>query len=463
VAAGEAGGITQHIGAYQVVHEGKSITFLDTPGHEAFTSMRARGAQVTDIVVVVVAADEGVQETTVEAINHAKEAGVPILVAINKVDRESADPDRVTGELAGHGLQPEEWGGKTPVVLCSALTKQGIPDLLEHVLLLAELSDLKANPHRRAVATVIESHLDSSLGPLATVIVNTGTLRVGDVFLCGKTSGKVRAMADARGERLSDVAPSGAVRVSGLQSVPQAGDILQVVPSEKDAKALLKELLSRSREQPRRSFADLVSRLHEGKLTQLKVVLKADAQGSLEAIDHAIAKCRTDEVGVKVIHGAVGSVSESDVMMAAASEGVVLAFHVAVPGDVRRTAEREGVEVREYDVIYALLDDVGKLLAGLLEPEEQEKILGHLEVKLIFLTKRAEQIVGGRVRDGMLKRGFFRVLRDGQEAGRGKILSLRHVDKDIKEAKEGSECGMRVETSVPVAEGDVLEVYVRTP
>jgi translation initiation factor IF-2 len=467
VVASEAGGITQHIGAYQVEHslstgEKRAITFLDTPGHEAFTAMRARGAQITDIAIIVVSAEEGVKPTTIEAIDHAKEAEVPIIVAINKIDKERADPDRVKGELAAQGLQPEEWGGTVPMIHTSAVTKQGIPDLLDHILIIAELKDFRANPNRTAVATVIESHLDTSLGPLATVIVNSGTLRVGDLFICGEALGKVRALVDAKGERLGEVLPSGAARVSGLQNVPTVGDILQVVSSEKDARSLLDQVQRRAGLERHRSFADLVTRLSEGKLLQLKVVLKTDAQGSLEAIQNALAKqSEGSEATVKVIHGAVGPVTESDVMMAAASDGIVLSFNAPISADVERTAEREGVKVREYAILYELLDEVDKLRKGLVEPVEEEHILGHLDVRGIFLSKKSEQIVGGRVTDGIIKRVPFRVQREGKVIGTGRITSLKHVDKDIKEAKEGTECGMRVESTVAILEGDILEAYVR--
>ncbi len=471
VVSQEAGGITQHIGAYQVEHELKAgdqterrkITFLDTPGHEAFTAMRARGAQVTDIVILVVSAEEGVKATTIEAIAHAKDANVPIIVAINKIDKERADPDRVKGELAQHGLQPEEWGGTTPMVLCSAVTKQGVPELLDHILLIADLQELKANPNRAAVATVIESHLNTSLGPLATVIVNAGTLRIGDILVCSSAFGRVKALIDARGQRLPEVLPSGAARVSGLDSVPQVGDILQVVASEKEARTLMDALTKVAGAQQKRSFADLVSRLTEGKVTQLKVVLKTDAQGSLEAIQEALRRQQSPDatVSVKVIHGAIGAVSESDVMMAAASEGIILSFNAPVSTDVQRTADREGVQIRQYNILYQLLDEVSALLQGLIEPVEEEKVLGHLEVRGVFLTKKSEQIIGGKVTDGIVKRVTFRLMRGGAQVGTGRILSLKHVDRDIKEAKEGSECGMRVDTSVPVQEQDILEVYAK--
>ena len=461
VVSRESGGITQHIGAYQVVHDSKPITFLDTPGHQAFTAMRARGAQVTDIAILVVSAEEGVKETTVEAINHTKEANVPIIVAINKMDRPNADPDRVKGELAAAGLQPEEWGGTVPFVPVSAVTKMGIDTLLDTIVLVSEVTGFKANPKRPAIATVIESHLDPSLGALASVIVNAGTLHVGDAFVCGSGVGKVRSMSDAVGARLESVPPSGAVRLSGFDGVPSVGDILQVVASERVARDLIRQMQEQSGVQQKRVGADLVSMLHEGKLRQLKIVLKADAQGSLEALEGALSKQGTDQVTVKVIHGAVGAVSESDVMMAAASSALVLAFRASVPVAVVRTADREGVKIREYDVIYNLLEDVEGLLTGLLEPDEQEKILGHLEVKAVFLTKKSEQIIGGRVLDGVIKRVQFRLVRAEQVVGTGRIQSLKRVDTDIKEAKEGSECGMKVETSLPIEQGDTLEVFVR--
>ncbi len=461
VVSGESGGITQHIGAYQVHHDGKAITFLDTPGHQAFTAMRARGAQVTDIAILVVSAEEGVKETTVEAINHAKEAGVPIIVAVNKMDRPNADPERAKGELAAHGLQPEEWGGTTPFIPTSAVTKLGIKELLDHVLLIAEMEEFKGNPKRPAIATVIESHLDPSLGALATVIVNTGTLSVGEAFVCGKASGKVRSMMDAHGLKMDAVPPSGAVRVSGFSGVPQVGDILQVVGSEREARDLLKVLNDTGYQTKKAAMGDLMSLLTEGKLKQLKVILKADAQGSLEALQVALEKQRTDELHVKVIHGAIGTVTESDIMMASASSALVLSFRAPVPMSVQRTADRENVKIRQYDVIYNLLDDVEGLLKGLLVPEEQEKILGHMEVKGVFLTKKGEQIIGGRVTDGVLKRVTFRLQRAGAQVGTGRITSIRKVDTDIKEAKEGTECGLRVESTEPILEGDILEAYLR--
>ncbi len=461
VVAGEAGGITQHIGAYQVMHDGKPITFLDTPGHEAFTAMRARGAQVTDVAILVVSAEEGVKPTTIEAIDHVKDAEVPILVAINKMDRPNADPERVKGELASHGLQAEEWGGSVPMVPCSAVTKQGINDLLDAVLLLAEMEELKADPDRPAIATVIESHLDKSHGPLATVIVNAGTLRVGDFIASGQASGKVKALLGVGGKRMKEVLPSGPAVVAGLDVLPRVGDILQVFSSDRELQAFMDAYkLSKSNE-PKRGFADLVSRLTEGKLSQLKIVLKADAQGSLESLQEGLKKLITDKVQPKVIHAAIGGITESDVMMAAASQGIVVGFNVEAPLSVMKTADREGVKVQNYDIIYKLFEEMELLLKGLIQPVEEEKITGHLEIRGVFLTKKSEQIIGGKVTDGYLKRTPFRVKRGEEVVGTGRITSLKNIDKDIKEAKEGMECGMRVITSIPLELNDVLEAYTK--
>ncbi len=461
VVAGEAGGITQHIGAYQVVYEGKPITFIDTPGHEAFTAMRARGAQLTDIVILVVSAEEGVKPTTIEAINHTKDAGVPILVAINKIDRPNADLERVKGELAAQGLQPEDWGGTVPMIPCSALTKQGIPEILKHALLMAEIEELKANPDRRAIATIVESHLDKSRGPLASVIVNTGTLRVGDIIGCGGASGKVKSLSDALGKSISDVLPSGPAVISGFDALPSVGEILQVFGTDKELKSYLAAYAVSKGQQTKRGFADLVSRLSEGKLSQLKIILKADAQGSLQSLEEALAKLTTDTVQPKVIHAAIGDVSESDVMMASAGEAIVVAFNVDASAAVARTAEREGVKIKHYDIIYKLLEEVELILKGLIEPVEEEKITGHLEIRGVFLTKKSEQIVGGKVMDGFIKRTPFRILRAGEQVGTGRINSLKNVDKDIKEAKEGAECGMRVTVSIGLEMGDMLEAYTK--
>jgi len=461
VVAGEAGGITQHIGAYQVVHEGKPVTFIDTPGHEAFTAMRARGAQLTDIAILVVSAEEGVKPTTIEAINHAKDADVPILVALNKIDRPNADLERVKGELAGQGLQPEDWGGKVPMIPCSAHTKAGIPELVEHILLMAEMEELKANPGRPAIATVIESHLDRTKGPLATIIVNTGTLHHGDLIGCGGSSGKVKAIMDSDGKRIPDIGPSGPGVISGFDALPGVGDILQVFASEKALRNYLEAFKTARGMRGKQTFADLVSRLTEGKLSQLKIILKTDAQGSLESIQEALKKLITDQVQPKVIHAAIGDITESDVMMASAGGAIVVGFNVDSPGPVMKTADREGVKIKHYDIIYKLLEDLEMLLKGLVEPVEEEKVTGHLEIRGVFFTKGGEQIVGGKVTDGSMKRTPFRLMRGGALAGTGRITSLKHVEKDIKEAKEGMECGMRVTTSAPIMAGDVIEGYTK--
>ncbi len=461
IVSGEAGGITQHIGAYQVTHHGKSVTFIDTPGHEAFTAMRARGAQLTDIAILVVSAEEGVKPTTIEAIHHAKDAGVPILVALNKIDRPNADIERVKGELAAQGLQPEDWGGDTPMLPCSAVTKQGIPEILEHVLLMAEIEELKANPDRPAIVTIIESHLDKSKGPLVSVIVNTGTLRIGDIIGCGRASGKVKALTDALGRAIDAAAPSCPALLSGLDQLPQVGDILQVFATERDLKNYVSAYLESQGRDTKRGFADLVSRLSEGKLSQLKIILKADAQGSLESIQQALAKLTTERVQPKVIHAAIGDITESDVMMASAGAAIVIGFNVDASLAVMKTADREGVVVKQYDIIYKLLEETELLLTGLIEPVEEEKITGHLEIRGVFLTKKSEQIIGGKVMDGLIKRTPFRVQRAGETVGTGRVTSLKNVEKDIKEAKEGAECGMRVTSSILLELGDLLEGFTR--
>ncbi len=459
VVSGEAGGITQHVGAYQAVYQGKTITFIDTPGHEAFTAMRARGAQLTDIAILVVSAEEGVKPTTIEAIAHAKDAEVPILVAINKIDRPNADIEKVKGELASHGLQAEDWGGDTPMIPCSAHTKKGIPELLEHILLLAELEELKANPDRPAIATVVESHLDKSRGPLATIIVNTGTLAIGNSIGCGGVGGKVKALTNEHGHRITAAPPSTPAVVSGFSELPNVGDILQVFATDKELSTYLDAYHESKGADTRSGLADLVSRLSEGKLKELKIILKTDAQGSLESIRQAVSKLATETVQTKVIHAAIGDITESDVMMASAGGAIIIGFHVDAPLSVSKTAEREGVAIKQYDIIYKLLEELELLLSGLIEPVEVEKVMGHLEVRGVFFTKGSEQIIGGKVTDGNLKRFSFRLLRNGEQVGTGRINSLKHVEKDIKEAKEGTECGMRVTSSTLIEVGDVLEAF----
>ncbi|MEK7085680.1 MAG: translation initiation factor IF-2, partial [Patescibacteria group bacterium] len=395
VVAGEAGGITQHIGAYQVIKKGKSITFLDTPGHEAFTAMRARGAKVTDIAILVVAADEGMKPQTIEALNHAKDANVPIIVALNKIDKPDANIERVKGELAEHGLQPESWGGTTVMVPVSAITKEGIDELLEMILLTAEMQNLKANPNREAVATVIEAHLDHNLGPIATVLVNTGTLKLMDNVIIGSTFGRIKSMKDYTGKSVQSAGPSMPVQIAGLHETPKSGDILQAVKDEKTARDRADQinlLGKRQSEEQLSATNQLISQVKAEKI--LKIIIKADMKGSLEAIKQSIAKIKDEEVAVKIIHSGVGTVTDSDVMMAAASKGLIVAFHCDFDSpNVIKTAERERVEVKKYTIIYDLLENIKKILSGLLEPEVIEIVIGRAEVRQVFFSKRKETIL----------------------------------------------------------------------
>ncbi len=468
VVAGESGGITQHIGAYQVEKKGKLITFLDTPGHEAFTAMRARGAKVTDIAILVVAADEGIKPQTIEAINHAKEAGVPIIVAINKMDKPDANPEKVKGELTEHGLQPEDWGGETIIVPVSALKKEGIDDLLDMILLTAEMNSYRANPDREAVATVIEANLDKNLGPVATVIVNTGTLKIMNNVVVGNTYGRIKLMKDHTGKPLRVAKPSTPALIAGLTETPKSGDILQVVKDEKTAREKANEisLLSEKEKVSKMSAMNqIITNIQSDKI--LKIVLKADTKGSLEAIKQSVAKIKDEEVAVKIIHSDVGKVTKSDVMMAAASGGIILSFHSAFDSQfVEKTAERENVEVRMYTVIYDLLEDIKRILSGLLEPEIVENVIGRAEVKQIFLTKKNSMIIGCRVLSGKAetkaKAKLYRGSPDDEEnlIGTTFIDSLRKVDKTVKEIGEGNECGISLKSDFPVQEGDILEIYV---
>lgn len=461
VVSGESGGITQHIGAYQVEKNNRKITFLDTPGHEAFTAMRARGAKVTDIAILVVAADEGVKPQTVEAIQHAQEAGVPIIVAINKIDKEGAEPDRVKGELGEFDLIPEEWGGKTIMVPVSAKTGQGMQQLLDMILLTADLEDLKANPNRAAVGTVIEAHLDKSLGPVATVIVNSGTLHVMDSIVVGSTHGRVKLMKDHLGKNLKEAGPATPVLIAGIEGVPQSGDIFQVVAGEKVARTQAQSVhtLRQAELLSRRGVGEIISQISSGQLKQLKLVLKADAKGSLEAIKESIADIKNEDVGVKIILSGVGNVTESDVMMAAAAGGIVMGFHTDVPQQVKRVAERENVEVLQYTVIYKLLEDIRKILTGMLEPEELEVVLGRAQVKQVFLTKRKEMIVGCKVVSGHIEKVKVRVFRRDEQIGEGRISTLKRVDESVNEVPENQECGILFTGELKLEEGDVLEAY----
>ncbi len=461
VAAKESGGITQHIGAYQVESNGKKITFLDTPGHEAFTSMRARGAKVTDIAILVVAADEGVKPQTIEAIQHAQDAGVPIIVAINKIDKPGADPSRVKGELGEYGLVPEDWGGKTIMEPVSALTGEGIARLLEMVLLVADMENLKANPNRAAVGTVIEAHLDHSLGPVATVIVNSGTLRIMDNIVIGATHGRIKVMKDYTGKSVREAGPSMPVQIAGMDVTPQSGDIFQVVADEKLARAQAMKVntLKEAELNLKRGVGEIISQISSGQMKQLKLVLKADTKGSMEAIRQAIAQIKHEDVGTKIVLSGVGAITESDVMMAAASNGIVMGFHVEANPHVKRTAERENVEVLTYTVIYKLLDDIKKILTGLLEPEVLEVILGRAEVKKIFMTEKKEMIVGCKVLNGRIEKVKVRVFRDDALVGEGQINSLKKVDQAANSVEEGNECGIMYTGFLPLKENDILEAY----
>ncbi|MBU0706420.1 translation initiation factor IF-2 [Patescibacteria group bacterium] len=464
VVAGEAGGITQHIGAYQVEKNGHLITFLDTPGHEAFTSMRARGAKATDIAILVVAADEGVKPQTVEAINHAKEAGIPIIVAINKIDKPNANPEKVKGELVEYGLQSEDWGGKNIMVPVSAHTGKGIDTLLEMILLVAEMEDLQANPNRPAVGTVVESHLDKALGPVATILVNTGTLRVGDSVVVGTSIGKIKAMHDHKGRNLVLAPPSAAARISGLSKVPQAGDILQSFTSDKIAKEKAQKLIQMNAVREERMSGSMVERLvsgiSSGEINFLKIVLKADTKGSLEAIMQSLQKIKGFDVAIKVIHFGVGSFADTDVIMASASQALLVGFHVKASSHVMKLAEKEGVDIKSYDIIYKLIEDMKAILSGMLTPEINVVELGKLEIKEIFLNKKKWVIAGARVTDGRVEaNAMARVMHDGETLFETRLESLKHVKQDVSELEKGSDCGIKIATPKPVEPGDVLEVF----
>jgi translation initiation factor IF-2 len=463
VAAGEAGGITQHIGAYQVHSGDHSVTFLDTPGHEAFTAMRARGAKVTDLAVIVVAADDGVKPQTQEAVDHAKEADVPMLVAINKIDKEGADPNRVRGEMAGIGLQPVDWGGDTEFVDVSAKTKEGLDDLLDTIVTMAELLELRANPDAPASGTVIESKLDPGRGPVVTVLIGRGTLEVGDALVAGAHWGRVRAMQDFMGNRVGEARPGEPVEVLGFDGVPEAGERVRVVENERRARQLATERAVRLKTESlarragkRVSLEDI---FREG-IQELNLVLKADVAGSLEAIEDEIAKLPQEEVSVNVIRRAVGGVTESDVMLAAASDAVILAFNVRPVGDARAAAEREGVEIRHYAVIYRAIDELKQAMEGMLAPEEVEEMLGTVEVRKVFRASRVGAIAGSHVTEGKVTRGSkVRLVRDGTVVYDGEIASLRRFNDDVREVAAGYDCGIVLKDFADVKEGDVLEAY----
>ena len=465
VASGEAGGITQHIGAYQVELGGKTITFIDTPGHAAFTAMRARGAQVTDIAVLVVAADDGVMPQTIEAINHAKAAGVPIIVAINKSDLPGANPDRVKQQLTEYNLVVEDYGGDVVAVSVSALAGTGLDDLLESINLVAEISELKANPNRPGIAVVVEAELDSSRGPVATVLVKNGTLRQGDALVAGETSGKVKAMFNDRGERIKEAGPSSPVVIMGLEHVPEAGERIRVVSDEREARTIV-ETRRRSREADEQTdhahvnLDTLFNEISAGKLKELILILKADVRGSAEAVKGALERLGTSEVKVKVIHSATGPVSDSDVMLAEASNGIIIAFNIKIDPSARKRADATGVEIRPYTIIYQAIEDIEKALAGMYEPTYAQVVDGHAEVRQIFKSSRLGGIAGSFVLDGTLKRGStVRILRKGSEIGKGRCEGLKRFADDVREVQAGYECGIVIGGFDKFVEGDVVEFF----
>ena len=467
VTAREAGGITQHIGAYAVETERGKVVFLDTPGHAAFTAMRARGAQYTDIVVLVVAADDGVMPQTVEAIHHAKNAGVPIIVAVNKIDKPEANPDRVLQAISEHELVPEEWGGDVLVAKVSAQTQEGIPDLLEKILLQAEIMDLKANPDKPAIGVVVEGRLDRGRGPVATVLIRGGTLRVGDFFVTGNHTGRVRAMTDDMGNRLEVAVPATPVEIIGLEGVPMAGDPFNAVTNEKAAKEVAddRRQKQRSRELAREkkmSLDDLFSKMQEDQeVVDLPLVLRGDVQGSLEAISDALLKMPSDKVKVKVLHSGVGGITETDIMLAAAGDAIVIGFSVRPEPKAAKLAEQEGVDVRLYNVIYNLTDDVRAAMEGLLAPLYKERSLGRAEVREVFKVPRAGQVAGCYVTEGEILRGSagLRVVRDNVVVHEGPLLALRRFKDDVKEVKAGYECGISFERYNDIKVGDIIEAF----
>ncbi len=466
VTAGEAGGITQHIGAYQVEENGKKITFLDTPGHAAFTTMRARGAKITDITILVVAADDGVMPQTIEAINHAKAAEVPIIVAVNKMDKESANPDRVMQELTEHGLIPEAWGGDTIFVPISALTGEGIDTLLEMILLVSEVEEYKANPNRKAVGTVIEAQLDKGRGSVATLLVQNGTLKVGDPIVVGNTYGRVRAMVNDLGRRVKEAGPSTPVEIMGLNDVPQAGDRFVVFDDEKTARQVGEARASRAiqaqrSEKTRVSLDNLFDHLKQGEMKELNLIVKADVQGSVEAVAAAFQKLDVEGVNVKIIHTGVGAINESDITLAAASNAIVIGFNVRPDNNAKRTAEAEGVDIRLHRIIYKAIEEIEAAMKGMLDPEFEEKIIGQAEVRQTFKVSKIGTIAGSYVTDGKITRhSGVRVIRDGIVIYEGEIDALKRFKDDVKEVAQGYECGITIKNFNDVKEGDVIEAYI---
>lgn len=466
VTSTEAGGITQHIGAYQVIRHGKKITFLDTPGHAAFTTMRARGAQVTDIAIIVVAADDGVMPQTVEAINHAKAANVPIIVAVNKMDKPAANPDRVKQELTEYGLVPEDWGGETIFVHVSALKREGLDDILEMILLVAEVQELKANPDKRARGTVIEAELDRGRGPVATVLVQSGTLKIGDPLVVGTAYGRIRAMVNDKGRRIKEATPSTPVEITGLNDVPQAGDRFMVFEDEKTARQIGERRSTKRRESELRASArvsldDLFNQIKEGDIKEINVIIKGDVQGSVEALRGSLEKIDVEGVRVKIIHTGVGAISESDVILASASNAIIIGFNVRPDPNARATAEAEKVDIRLHRIIYKVMEEIEAAMKGMLEPVYEEKVIGQAEVRQTFKVSKVGTIAGSYVTDGKIQRDAgVRVIRDGIVIFEGKIDALKRFKDDAKEVAQGYECGITIEKFNDIKEGDILEAFV---
>ena len=463
----EAGGITQHIGAYTVNVGDRKITFLDTPGHEAFTAMRMRGANATDIAILVVAADDGVMPQTVEAINHAKAAGVEIIVAVNKIDKPSANIDRVKQELAEYELIPEDWGGSTVFAPVSAKSGEGIDQLLDMILLTADIMELKANPKRKARGLVIEAELDKGRGPVATVLVQKGTLHVGDFISAGVAHGKVRAMIDDKGRRVKEAGPSTPVEILGLSDVPSAGEVFLAHDNDKTAKSYAETYLAQNKEKMleetkgRMSLDDLFSQIQEGNLKELNLIVKADVQGSVEAVKQSLMKLSNEEVVVKCIHGGVGAINESDVSLASASNAIIIGFNVRPDATAKATAEREGVDVRLYKVIYQAIEDIEAAMKGMLDPVYEEKVIGHAEVRQIFKASAIGNIAGSYVLDGVFQRGCkVRITREGEQIFEGNLASLKRFKDDVKEVKAGYECGLVFEGFDKMQELDIVEAYI---
>lgn len=466
VVEGEFGGITQHIGAYQVEVNGKKVTFLDTPGHEAFTAMRARGAQVTDIVIIVVAADDGVMPQTKEAIDHAKAAGVPIVVAINKIDKEGADPERIKGEMAEHGLLPEGWGGDTVYCEISAKKRIGIEELLETLTVVAELADLKANPNRYAYGSVVEGKLDKGRGPVATLLVENGTLRAGDPIVVGTSFGRVRQMLDDRGKIIKEALPATPVEITGLNDVPVAGDKFMAFENEKQARSVGETRLKAKQDKERSSGAalsldDLYSQIKEGEMIDLNIIVKADVQGTAEAVKASLEKIDVDGVRVNVIRSTAGGISESDVLLASASQAIIYGFNVRPNAKVRQKAEEEGIEIRLHNIIYKMVEEIETAMKGMLAPEIKEVVTGQAEIRQVIKVSKVGNIAGCYVTDGFIRRNCgIRLLRDSVVVYEGKLGSLKRFQDDAKEVAAGFECGLSIENFNDIKEGDIVEGYI---